>query len=169
VKEIALQTGTSNGVTLIPVGWKNVSNINSSGEFIEYNSEGGSIIYTISIEDDFDYKLKINKVMNREYGSVQFLLDNKPLGTLNCSRDIAISIPSVQEFSTSSLTRGSHKITLKFKDNIKIGIEKISLIKTQIPIKEFLLSQSFPGFIGDDGRNMHPIGNKKIVWKKPMF
>lgn len=135
-------------------------------EFIEYNNEGGSIIYTINIEEDFDYKLKINKVMKREYGSVQLLLDNKPLGTLNCLLDIAISIPSVQEFSVSSLTSGDHKITLKFKDNIKIGIEKILFIKTPIPIKKFLISQSFLGFIGHDGRKMHPIGNKNIVWEK---
>ena len=166
MKEIVLQTGTSKGVTVIPVEWKKVSNIKSSGEYVEYNSEGGSIDYSINIEEDFDYKVIINKVMNREYGSVQLLLDNKPLGTLNCSRDIAISIPSVQEFSASSLTSGSHKITLKFIDNIKIGIEKISLIKTPIPIKKFLISQSFPGFIGDEGRNMYPMGNKNIVWQK---
>ena len=29
-----------------------------------------------------------------------------------------------------------------------------------------MISQSLPGFIGDEGRSMYPIGNENIVWKK---
>jgi len=165
-KEISLQTGISNGVTVIPLEWKNVSNMKYSGKYFEYISMGGSINYSIKIAEDFDYKLKINKVMNTEFGNAQLLMDNKTLGILNFSRDVAMSVPAVQEFYVSSLSGGNHNITLNFKGKSKIGIEKISFLKIPIAIKKFLISQSFNGFIGNDGRNMYPIGNKNIVWKK---
>ncbi len=165
-KEIVLGDEISDGVTVTPVEWKDVSSMNYPGKYYEYNSNSGSISYSFIIEESFDYKLKIYKATNSQFGSAQVLIDNKLAGELDCFRDVSMSIPSVQEFYIPSLSNGKHIFTFKFKGKQRVGVEKISLIKIPIKIKKFAISQSLPGFIGEEGRNMYPIGNKDIVWKK---
>ncbi|NOX65807.1 MAG: FAD-dependent oxidoreductase [Chlorobi bacterium] len=165
-QEIVLRDENSDGVTITPVKWKDVSPMNYPGKYYEYNSNSGSISYSFIIEESFDYKLKIYKATNSQFGSAQVLIDNKLAGELDCFRDVSMSIPSVQEFYIPSLSNGKHIITFKFKGKQRVGVEKISLIKIPIKIKKFVISQSLPGFIGEEGRNMYPIGNKDIVWEK---
>ncbi|MCP5061844.1 MAG: FAD-dependent oxidoreductase [Ignavibacteriae bacterium] len=165
-KIISLEDETSNGVNVSQIKWKDVSSMNYSGMYYEYDCKGGSVIYNFNIEESFDYKMKIDKVMNSQYGSSSLLIDGKFIGELNCFRDVNMSIPAMQEFYISSLTGGKHNLKLNFRGENKIGIRKVSLIKIPIKIKKFLISQSLPGFIGDEGRNMYPIANKNIVWKK---
>lgn len=165
-QEIVLQDENNDGVTITPVRWKDVSPVNYPGKYYKYNSNGGSISYSFNIDESFDYKLKIYKAMNSQFGSAQVLIDNKLIGELNCFRNISMSIPAVHEFYISSLTNSTHTFTLNFKGNQRVGVEKITLIKTPIRIKKFALSQSLPGFVGEEGRNIYPIGNKKIVWTK---
>ncbi|VAX17584.1 probable secreted protein-putative xanthan lyase related [hydrothermal vent metagenome] len=165
-QEIVLRDEISNGITITPVEWKDVSPLNYPGKYYEYNSNDGNISYSFNIDEAFDYNLRIHKATNSKFGSAQVLIDNKLAGELNCFRDVSMSIPAVQEFYLSSLSSGKHTFIFKFKGNQRVGVEKISLIKIPIKIKKFAISQSLSGFIGDKGRNMYPIGNKKIVWTK---
>ncbi len=137
-----------------------------TGSFKEYQTKGGSISYTFNVDEYFDYTLNIQKVMNGNYGRAQVWIDSDFIGEINCLRAIDISIPAEQEFYLPLLSKGQHTFTLKFKKEAKIGIGKISLIKIPIKIKEFLISQSFPGFMGKKGKDMYPLGNKSIIWKK---
>ena len=165
-KEIALRDEISDGVTVTPVEWKDVAPMSYPGQYHEYTSNGGSISYRFNIDEKFDYKLKIYKATNSQFGSSQILINNKLIDEINFSRDVNKSIPEVHEFDGLSLSSGTNTLTLKFNGRQKIGIEKISLIKIPIKIKRFVISQSLPGFIGDEGRNMYPIGNKNIDWEK---
>ena len=104
--------------------------------------------------------------MNSSFGKAEVWIDNNFIGDLNCSGDFNIIIPAEQEFYLPLLAKGRHTFTLKFKEESKIGIEEISLIKIPIKIKEFLISPSFPGFMGEKGKDMYPLEYKKINWKK---
>ena len=164
--KIDLTNGASSSVTLNTIVWKDVSVMEYPGNYYELQSLSGSIKYVINVEESFDYKLKINKAIYEDYGSAEIFMDNKSIGILNCYRNIDKSIPAVQEFYVSNLPSGKHDLTLKINEKSKIGIENISLIKIPLAIKKFLVSQSFPGFMGEESRNMYPIGNKRIVWQK---
>lgn len=165
-KEIELRNEKSKNVTVRVIELKDVANMSYPGNFLEYGSGGGSISYAFDVDEYFDYTLSIQKVMNDAYGNAQVWIDNNLVGEINCFRNIKISIPAEQEFYLPLLSKGKHTFTLRFKKETKIGIGKISLIKIPIKVKEFLISQSFPGFMEEKGKNMYPIGNKNMKWKK---
>jgi len=163
---IELINEKSKDVSVRSVILKDVSIMAYPGNYLEYDSEGGSISYGFYVDEYFDYKLIIQKVVNRPFGSAEVWIDNKFIGNLNCSSDFNITIPAEQEFYIPLLSKGQHSFTLKFKKETKIGIGNISMIKIPIKIKEFLISQSFPGSMGEKGSNSYPLEKDKIIWKK---
>ena len=165
-KEIELRNENSKNVTVCTIELKDVAIMSYPGNFIEYDSKGGSISYTFEVDEYFDYTLNIKKVMNDTYGNAQVWIDNNLIGEINCSWDINRSILAEQEFYLPLLSKGQHTFTLKFKKKTKIGIRKMSLIKIPIKIKKFLISQSFAGFMGEKAKNMYPVDNKNFIWKK---
>ena len=136
------------------------------GNYQEYNSKEGSISYDFDVDAYFDYKLIIHKVMNSSFGMAQIYIDDSYIGDLNCSGDFNITIPAEQVFYIPLLSEGKHYFTMKFAKEAKIGIEKISLIKIPIKIKEFLISPSMPGFIGKKEKNIYSLKKDRINWKK---
>jgi hypothetical protein len=163
---IELINEKSKDVSVRSVMLKDVAIMPYPGNYLEYDSEGGSISYGFYVDEYFDYKLIIQKVVNRPFRSAEVWIDNNFIGNLNCSSDFNITIPAEQEFYIPLLSKGQHSFTLKFKKETKIGIGNISMIKIPIKIKEFLISQSFPGFMGEKGSNSYPLEKDKIIWKK---
>ncbi len=166
MKEIELLNKKSKDVSVRSIELKDVAIMPYPGNFMEYESNGGSISYVFNVDECFDYKLIVGKIMNSAYGSAKVWIDDTFIGDLNCTGEFNITVPAEQEFYLPLLSKGDHSFTLKFKKEATIGIENMILIKIPIKIKEILISQSFPGFMGERGANSYPIENKRISWKK---
>jgi hypothetical protein len=164
--EIELLNEKSEDVSVRSVRLKDVAIMPYPGNYLEYDSEVGSISYDFYVDEYFDYKLVIQKVMNSSFGSAEVWIDNSFIGDLNCIGDFDITVPAEQEFYIPLLSKGQHSIIFKFKKKAKIGIENISLIKIPIKIKKYLISPSFPGFMGEKGEDFYPLRNDKIIWNK---
>ncbi len=166
MKEIELLNKKSKDVSVRSIELKDVAIMPYPGNFMEYESKGGSISYVFNVDEYFDYKLIVGKIMNSAYGSAKVWIDETLIGDLNCTGEFNITVPAEQEFYLPLLSKGDHSFTLKFKKEATIGIENMSLIKIPIKIKEILISQSFPGFIGERGVNSYLHENDRIIWKK---
>jgi len=164
--EIDLLNEKSKDVFVKSVKLKDVAIMSYPGNYLEFNSNRGSISYDFYVDEYFDYKLIIQKVMNSTFGSAEVWIDNIFIGILACSGDFNNIIPAEQEFYIPLLSKGQHSIIFKFNKKAKIGIEKISLIRIPMKIKEFLISPSFPGFMGEIGKNIYPHAKDKIIWNK---
>lgn len=165
-KEIVLKENSHKAGVIQEKLIKDVSVVPYPGTFQELKSDKGTLEFEFEIEENFDYKLKIHKVMNKDYGSAQVWVDGKLLGNLICMKEVEKSVPGLQEFYMPSLVKGKHKLVFKFDSAKKIGVEKMILTKIPIKIDTFIISQSFPGFMGEKGRDMYPADSRDLNWRK---
>ncbi len=155
----------NNGLTGHEKQWGNISSMGRPGVFYEYDGKKGKVTFPFSVDVYSDYRLTIGAVVNQEYGRAKILVDNKAIDILNCQLDVGGYVPVQKDFYVPALTEGEHSLSLELIDNSKMGIEGFKLTPRPAMLKEFVISQSFPGFIGEEGKDKYPIGNKDIIWK----
>jgi hypothetical protein len=165
-KELKLIENSSSEASVKKKILKDVSVVAYPGRFMEIEAPKSIISHEFMVDEYFDYELNFYKIMNNSYGSAEVWVDNQFLGELDCKGMIEKSVPNLQKMYVPKLSKGKHKLLFKFNASKKIGIEKIVLTRLPIKVEEFLISQSFPGFMGKKGKGMYPANDKNIKWKK---
>ena len=148
------------------INWKDVSKMGRPGGFWEFIGKDRSIKYEFEVDKYSDYILTVAKVAANNFGKADVFIDGEKLGVLDCRMDINSIVPVLQDFKPIRLNKGKHTLTITMLDKSIIGFEGFKVTDIPAKIDKFLISQSFSGFISEAGKNMYPIGNNKIVWRK---
>jgi hypothetical protein len=144
--------------------WEKVSSMGRPGVFYEYCGKMGKVTFPLSVDTYSDYRLTIGTVVRQNYGRAKILIDAKEIDVLNCQLDVGGYVPVQKEFYIPALAEGDHSLSLELIDTSSIGFEGFKLTSRPAMVQGFMISQSFLGFIGEEGKDMYPIGNKNIIW-----
>jgi len=145
--------------------WKTISSMGRPGVFYEYSGKNGKVTFPFSVDTYSDYRLTLSAVANQNYGRAKILVDDNAIDIINCQLDVGGYVPVQKEFYVPALTKGEHSITLELLDASEIGIEGFKLASRPALVKSFMISQSFSGFLFEEGKDKYPIGRKEIIWK----
>ena len=130
--------------------WEKVSSMGRPGKFYEYRGKKGKVTFPFWVDAYSDYRLTIGTVVKQDYGRAKIIIDDKEIDALNCQLDVGGYIPVQKDFYVPALTEGEHSLSLELMDSNEIGIEGFKLTTRPAMLKTFMISQSFPGFIGKE-------------------
>ncbi|NOZ57659.1 MAG: hypothetical protein GXO73_12830, partial [Calditrichaeota bacterium] len=156
--------GKLEGVAVRTVEWAEISKMGRPGRFFEYSGPG-RVHFGFRVGKFSDYRLTIGKAISRDYGTAKVLVDGQPVGVLTCRQDVGSILPAFQDFTVPGLAAGDHTLTLELTGDGKIGIEGYKFVDQPAQVKAFLISRSFPGYPGEKGRNMYPVGRSGLGWR----
>jgi len=156
----------SGGVAAKRIEWPEVSKMGRPGEFYEFQgSKGGSITFPMDISVFGDYRLILAKVIHPRLGSASVWVDDQKIGRLTCGKKVGGYIPVEQEFYVPRLSVGSHRLIFRFNGTQKIAVEGFNWRRLPAKLDQFLISQSFPGYLPADQTNLYPIGTSRLKWR----
>ena len=157
--------GKLDGAKVRIVEWQEISKMGRPGRFYEY-SGNGRVRFTFNVDKYSDYQLTIGKAVSRDYGAAKIFIDDRPVGVLTCTRDVGSILPAFEDFYVPALAAGEHMLTLQLTGDGKIGVEGYKIVDQPAQVKAFVISQSFPGYPREKGRDMYPIGRTDLQWKE---
>ncbi len=151
-------------VAVRTVEWSEISKMGRPGRFYEYEGPG-RVRFEFRVSKFSDYRLTIGKVISRDYGTAEVLVDSQSVGDLVCAQDVASILPAFQDFTVRRLAAGRHTLTLQLKGDGRIGLEGYKFVDQPAQIGVFVISRSFPGYPGKEGEKMYPVGRTDLQWR----
>jgi hypothetical protein len=148
------------------VNWQDVSSTGRPGAFHEYAGTRGQVNFTFNTAKLSDNVLTLARVVHREYGSADILIDGKTIGRLEGRQEGPGYLPAQEEILVRGLAAGAHNLTFVLAEEGRFGFEGFKLTPQPAIIENFVISQSFKPFPGAKGKAMYPIGNPGITWKR---
>ena len=155
-----------NGLTAKEIKWSDQNNLGRPGRFFTYKGKGGQTSFDFTVDEYADYHLDVFKVVDKSYSAATLLIDGKAVGNMSCQLDVGNPVPTHEIFTIKGLAKGKHTLTFMSADNNTIGLEGFNFYAIPATIDKFMISQSFDGYILENGANMYPIGNPNIEWRK---
>ncbi len=149
------------------IWWRKVNTMGRPGWFMRYEGPAqAEVRFSFSVPQFADYRVTVGKVVSREFGPVVISVDGKPVGEMNDFMDVAQPIPEFEEFLAPRLNPGKHVLGFRLKKSGRFAVEGFQATPLPAVVDRFLISQSFPGYVGDEGVSLYPIGNPRVHWKK---
>ncbi len=156
----------SNGLKANEINWSNLNNLGRPGRYFTYSGKNGKTTFNFSVDEYADYHLDVFKVVDKSYGTATILIDGETVGNMSSQLDVGSPVPTHEIFTIKGLTKGDHTLSFVCADSKTIGLEGFNFYSIPATVDQFLISQSFDGYILENGANMYPIGNSEITWRK---
>ena len=147
------------------VNWPDISSTGRPGVFYEYVGAQGQVDFTFNIEKLSDNVLTLARVVHKDYGAADILVDGNKIGVLKGQQEGPGYLPAQESMLVRGLTAGEHTLSFALTEEGRFAFEGFKLEPQPAIIENFVISQGFKPFPGDKGKDMYPIGNPDIVWK----
>lgn len=147
------------------VNWPHVTGTGRPGAFYEYAGAQSGVNFTFNIEKLSDNVLTLARVVHKDYGAADILIDGAKIGVLKGRQEGPGHLPAKGDILVRGLAAGEHTLTFALAEEGRFAFEGFKLTPQPAIIENFVISQSFQPFPGDKGKDMYPIGNPDIVWR----
>jgi hypothetical protein len=147
------------------VNWPDVTSTGRPGAFYEYAGAQSGVHFSFNIEKLSDNVLTLARVVHKDYCAADILVDGNKIGVLEGHQEGPGYLPARQDILVRGLAAGEHTLTFALAEQGRFGFEGFKLTSQPAIIENFVISQSFGAFPGDQGKNMYPIGKPGITWK----